>query len=138
MSSIDSAELSALLDGELDPERASMVCQAIASDPVLRAEFEMLKRLDRAVAEAASTSAFEAGVVIPEVIPQSHLLRSIAAFVPALCALLVVYILPKLLDLALSTSIFLHIIPFALIMVWAFRLVMRNDEMKEWGRCFTL
>ena len=138
MSSIDSAELSALLDGELDPERASMVCQAIASDPVLRAEFEMLKRLDLAVAEAASTAAFEAGVVIPEEIPQNHLLRSIAAFVPALCALLVVYILPKLLDLALSTSIFLHIIPFALIMVWAFRLVMRNDEMKEWGRCFTL
>lgn len=135
MSSIDPAELSALLDGELDPERASVVRQAIVSDPVLRAEFEMVKRLDRTVAEAAAAAAFEARVVIPEEIPQSHLLRSVAAFVPALCALLVVYILPKLFDLALSTNVFLHIIPFALIMAWAFRLVMSTDERKEWGRC---
>lgn len=131
MSLIAPAELSALLDGELDPERASMVRQAIASDPVLRAEFEMLKRLDRTVAEAAAAAAFEARVVIPEKVPQSHLLRSVAAFVPVLCALPVVYLLPKLLYLALSTSIFLHIIPFALIMAWAFRLVMSTEEVER-------
>jgi len=137
MSSIDPAELSALLDGELDPERASMVRQAIASDPVLRAEFEMLKRLDRTVAEAAAAAAFAARVVIPEMVPQSHLLRSVAAFVLALCALLVVYILPKLLYLALSTNVFLHIILFALIMAWAFRLVMSTEEVER-ERCLIM
>jgi anti-sigma factor RsiW len=137
MSSIDPAELSALLDGELHPERASVVRQAIVSDPVLRAEFEMLKRLDCTIAEAAAAAAFEARVIIPEEVPQSHLLRSVAAFVPALCALLVVYLLPKLLNLALSTSVFLHIIPFALIMVWAFRFVMSTEEVER-ERCLIM
>ncbi len=115
----------------------TVIRQAIVSDPVLRTEFEMLKRLDLSVAEAASAAAFEAKVVISEEVPQSHLLRSFAAFMPALCALLVVYLLPKLLDWALSKSVFLHIIPFAYILAWVFRLVMSTEEVER-ERCLIM
>lgn len=128
MSSFDPAELSALLDGELDPERASVVHRAIAGDPALRAEFELLERLDRSVAEAAATAAFQARVVIPKGIPENRLPRSIAASGLLLAALPVVHFLPKLLDLALPMSMLLHFSTFALVMAWTVRLVMRSDE----------
>lgn len=51
-------ELSALLDGELDPIRAREVERLVESDPQLRAEFERLGALDRTWAAAARTAAF--------------------------------------------------------------------------------
>jgi len=56
MNHLDSAELSALLDGELDPVRASEVEAMIAADPSVRAEFQRLQQADlhlRSIAEAA-------------------------------------------------------------------------------------
>ncbi len=56
MKAIDAAELSAYLDGELDPPRRAEVEKALASDAALRAEFEQL-RLHYAVWAAAASSA---------------------------------------------------------------------------------
>ncbi len=58
MNGVDPAELSALLDGELPPERAAQVRAAIEADPGLRADYERLSRLDAAWSAAAASAAF--------------------------------------------------------------------------------
>ncbi|MBE3099940.1 MAG: hypothetical protein IMZ44_22710 [Planctomycetes bacterium] len=58
MNGVDPAELSALLDGELPPDRAAQVRAAIEADPALRADYERLSRLDAAWSAAASSAAF--------------------------------------------------------------------------------
>ncbi len=51
-------ELSALIDGELDPARAAEIRSAIAADPVLRAQYEYFAKADRAWAAAAASARF--------------------------------------------------------------------------------
>jgi anti-sigma factor RsiW len=55
---IDPAELSALIDGELPPERARAIEALIAGDPALRAEYEGLRALDARWREAAGEAMF--------------------------------------------------------------------------------
>ena len=57
-------ELSALIDGELDPQRTSELKAQIAADPALRASFEALRDLDNRWRAAARTAAF-----IPQIRP---------------------------------------------------------------------
>jgi anti-sigma factor RsiW len=65
MSDLDPAELSALLDGELDPVRAREIEALIAADPALAAEFEQLKRMDGRLRSAASAAAFRPDIEWP-------------------------------------------------------------------------
>lgn len=69
MSDLDPAELSALLDGELDPARASAVEALIAADPVLAAEFDRLKRADQRLRALAADAAFPPRVRWPRPAP---------------------------------------------------------------------
>ncbi len=58
MTQIDPAELSALLDGELDKARAREVEAALAADPQMRAEYEALAVKDKRWRSAARGAAF--------------------------------------------------------------------------------
>jgi anti-sigma factor RsiW len=71
MTDLDPAELSALLDGELDPARGREVEALIAADPVLSAEFEQLKRADQRLKSLAEPAAFRPQIrwPAPEVRP---------------------------------------------------------------------
>jgi anti-sigma factor RsiW len=80
---IDPAELSALIDGELPPERARKVEALIAQDPALRAEFETLRGLDARWRANASAALFEPMVRLPQA-PAHFPLRRVAAVVVAL------------------------------------------------------
>jgi anti-sigma factor RsiW len=65
MSDFDPAELSALLDGELDPARARALEALIAADPAVAAQFEQLKRTDARLRSAASDVAFRPAIRLP-------------------------------------------------------------------------
>jgi anti-sigma factor RsiW len=93
MSTIDPAELSALIDGELSPGRAAEVREAIDRDPALRAELARLRDLDAAYRAAASSAAFTPAVSLP-----AERSSSPAALALALAALLLLRFLPPLLD----------------------------------------
>ncbi len=58
-------ELSALLDGELDTERAREVEMQIAVDPALRRAFEALSGADAVWRAAAATAIFEPAIELP-------------------------------------------------------------------------
>jgi len=58
MTMIRPEELSAYLDGELDPGRAAEVARAIAADPRLSESFRAIGKLDDRCAAAAEAAAF--------------------------------------------------------------------------------
>lgn len=59
MNPVRPEELSALVDGELNPEREREVRAALAESLELRSQFDALSRLDRAWRTAASGAAFD-------------------------------------------------------------------------------
>lgn len=65
MKPVEPEELSAFLDGELDPGRASEVGKQLADDPALRAEFEALEGWDAVWRTAAATGVFAPDVRLP-------------------------------------------------------------------------
>jgi anti-sigma factor RsiW len=65
MTPVQPEELSALIDGELDPQRADEVESQIAADPHLRATFETLRDLDERWRTAARTGALAPRVSLP-------------------------------------------------------------------------
>ena len=65
MSDLDPAELSALLDGELNASRAAQVEAIIAADERVRAEYEMLGRADAGWRSMALGAAFRPRVRLP-------------------------------------------------------------------------
>jgi len=65
MRPIDPAEISALIDGELPPERAREVRRAIAQEASLRRVYEQLVRLDTDLKAAAAQVMFQPHVELP-------------------------------------------------------------------------
>jgi len=131
MSSIDEAELSALLDGELSPQRSREVKAALTRDPQLRAQFEKLRAMDERWRSAASTAAFQPQVAtggiarwssgrqfLPDILGAWTLL--------ALGGLLVLRILPKLTGSVL-VSTFLHAVGLAIILAFIVWVLSRTD-----------
>jgi anti-sigma factor RsiW len=130
MNPIDPAELSALLDGELTPQRADEVRAAIQHDPSLKTEFERLRRLDAACREAAATAEFQPQVTIA---PHTND-WSWAAPAGMGVILLVVRFLPKMWDLALLGAV-LHVAAMAIVLWWIVRLVSQEEKRPtRWGR----
>jgi anti-sigma factor RsiW len=135
MNAIDPAELSALLDGELSPQRAREVEAAIARDPELRAAFGRLRALDARWRSMASTAAFRpetdlARAALPagSNVRNLHALRILGPVsVLALAALLVLRILPKLMDSMLMSTC-LHAIALVVVLVCVLRVLSRMDE----------
>ena len=69
MKKLHPAELSALLDGELDTHRAGEVEALIAADPKVHEEYEHLRRADRILKEVAQSEAFRPEVRWSQVVP---------------------------------------------------------------------
>lgn len=84
MSDFDRAELSALLDGELEPARAREVEALVAADPSLLAAFEQLEQVDQRLKALAQTACFAPRISWPT-------MRAIPAF-PWLAACLAVLV----------------------------------------------
>ena len=69
MKPIDPTEISMMIDGELDPEREKIVCQAITEDESLRREYENLISLDSALKSYGNEIMFQPNVQIPQSLP---------------------------------------------------------------------
>ena len=65
MNPVRTEELSALIDGELDPQRAAEVEMMIAANQELRLEFEAMRKLDERWRVAAREKAFTPRVRLP-------------------------------------------------------------------------
>lgn len=115
---VDESELSGLLDGELDPERAAAVRRAIENDPALKAQFEQLTKLDGACRRSAEQAAFAPRVVMPTA-PSSQAENSFqinsASVAAALIALVAIYFAPKMLS-GLVVGMSLHVVALVVVL----------------------
>ena len=99
MRRVQEQELSALLDGELDIERADEVRARIKSDPALRREYELLARLDARLSRAAADATFVPDVTLPVHAPRKISFKEWTTGIAVVLALITVRFLPKLIDL---------------------------------------
>ncbi|HYF49222.1 MAG TPA: hypothetical protein VEJ63_07445 [Planctomycetota bacterium] len=105
MTPIDEAELSGYLDGELSPENAEKVREAMERNPALKAEYERLAALDAACHRAAGTSPFKPAISLPSI---KHPPIRWVAVIAAITALTVSYLAPKSFALLMITAVTLH------------------------------
>jgi anti-sigma factor RsiW len=124
MTPIDTAEISAYLDGELSAIRAEELEAAIANDPALRAELEALARQHSAWRGAASSANFLPTVRLE---PPGAGLKSQTApgIALALTVLIALRVLPKLTD-SLGIGLVLHSLALAAIMGWLIHMTSRD------------
>jgi anti-sigma factor RsiW len=101
MRQVQIEELSALLDGELDPGRAEEVRAGIEADPLLREEFAMLVRLDARLRGAAERTGFMPEVSLPVDATSKASVRRWPIGIAGVLALIVARFLPKLTELPL-------------------------------------
>jgi len=112
MNPIDPAELSALLDGELPPDRAAQVRGTIDADPALQAEFQRLSALDARWFAAGASAAFQPRPV-SLTSPRFTWPLRIAAL---LSAILLIRFVPKF--LAPSLGMLLHFAALVVLLAW--------------------
>ena len=128
MNLIDEAELSGLLDGELDPERAAIVRQAIGRDPALKAQFERLSKLDGSCRRVAEQASFSPRVVLP-VTPSPEIENSFpiqgSSAAAALIGLVAIYFAPKILS-GFLIGMALHALALAAVLWMISRVVRRT------------
>ncbi len=111
MKPISSDELSAYLDGELDPQRTQEVRQALASDPALQAEFATLHRLDAKLREAALDAQFVPAVKLPAHMPLPA--RGIGGLAALVALLVVIRLVPKLFSLPMAEWLIVNAVVIA-------------------------
>ena len=113
MKRIDPSELSALLDGELAPERAAEVRQAIADDPALRREYEGLARLDDGLRAHAREAVFQPRVEIPQ---RRRGLRPHVAWIAPLLVImsLALRMLPLPIETGVEVAVVVILVPYVL------------------------
>jgi anti-sigma factor RsiW len=92
MRQVQPEELSALIDGELDAQRAAEVERQIAADGEMQAEFETLRNLDVCWRSLARTEAFIPVVRLSKAHPQKGWTTLVAVTVVAM----IVRIAPRL------------------------------------------
>jgi anti-sigma factor RsiW len=104
---IEEHEISALIDGQLAPQRAAEVRAAIRQDPVLGTEYERLQAADLRWASAARTADFKPRVSLDRPSPSPD--RATAWLVAALgCTAVAARLLPKVLPVDLPVAVGIH------------------------------
>lgn len=132
MMPIDPAELSGLLDGELDPERARQVQAAIAADPDLRTEFAALQEADRAWRNAAAGAGFPADVRVPSGVAPIWRRESLAAIGGVLISLFALRIATRFGNASKWEWVLLvHMVALAVILVWVAHLLGDDDSRRS-------
>jgi anti-sigma factor RsiW len=91
MSPIEPHELTAFLDGELPPDRARAIEEALESDATLREELESLALDDAAWRAAAASARFRPEIILPRVAA-----APVSMSIPAVIALAVLLAVCKL------------------------------------------
>lgn len=122
MKPVQPAELSALLDGELETSRKAEVEAALAGDPALQAQFLALKSADQRWRKAAHAASFQPQIDLGQ---QGSTLRSATLIVLAVIALIILRFAPKFIDVT-TFGIALHIV--ALVVLLYQLVVMLNDQ----------
>lgn len=121
MTPVRSEELPALMDGELDAERAAQVQARIDADPALRAEYAALFRVDLVLRGAAEAAAFVPDVAVPLSQTRTSSGRLWAAGAATVIALLVVRFLSKFIDAA-AVGLFVQLAAGAAMLLLTLRL----------------
>jgi len=104
---VEEFEVSALIDGELDPTRAAEVRMAIERDPALQAQFVRLTEADQVWAQAARSAQFLPGVAWDAVSPSPSLAHAWVLTALAL-GIVAARVVPKVLPLDLAAAILVH------------------------------
>jgi anti-sigma factor RsiW len=126
MASINSEELSAYLDGELDAHRIRQINAAIENDAATRHAYQVLAETDFAWRAAAQSAGFRPKIVLP-----SHTaLGSAVSMCTAILFLLVVRALPKLSD-ALTWGLMLQGVALGAIIVWVVVFARKSPDLDE-------
>lgn len=111
MQPISPEEISALIDGELAPERWEQVRLAIGNEESLRRIYEQLSETDKALTSFATACQFEPQISLPETSPVLAFPASMVAF-----GLLVVRVLAKILPH--GPGILLQVLMIGLLAAW--------------------
>ncbi len=126
MKLVEPAELSAYLDGELDPTRAREEQAILADDAALRAQFDALQAADHDWRGAADSAIFAPDVQFTRTTLSSVAWLGMAAI---LVALVTLRMLPKIGD-ALAWGVALHGIALAVMLGWVAR--MARERPSRW------
>ncbi len=125
MQPISPEELSALLDGELESDRAEEVRLAMSQDESLRRMYEQLAKTDNALASLAVGYQFEPRISLPETSPVAGL----PVYSVALC-LLAVRVLAKVLPQ--GPGILLQVLAIGLLAGWLFYRFLPDLRADRW------
>jgi anti-sigma factor RsiW len=132
MKPIESAELSAYLDGELSPARMLEIEMALASDAGLRSEFEALEASNLSWSAAAQSVMFTPQIEIPSALPPER--TNLSSNREIICAFLVFILLifgTRLTDI-LVLSVFVHAIAMLVMLPWIVGLI-REDAGEDFS-----
>jgi anti-sigma factor RsiW len=113
MKTIEPAELSAYLDGELNSDRASEVSAVIADDPTLRVAFDALATMDAAWKTAAKSAAFTPAIRLPT----SRRLTDSRLVLAVVLALLVALRMAPILGEHIEWDLSLHVIALMIVLL---------------------
>lgn len=125
MRPISPEEISALLDGELMPERAEEVRRAVAEDERLRQIYEQMASTDSALSAFAAACRFEPHVSLPSISP----VLGFPVYAVAL-GLLIIRIVAKVLPL--GPGIWLQALVIALVITWLLYRLLPTLEADMW------
>jgi hypothetical protein len=123
MKPVDSTELSAYLDGELDAERTIEVAIELDSNPALRAEFDRLTANDIQWKQSARSANFLPDVTLAPSAVSPKNFPGVSALV---ILLVLTRILPKL-GIHLEWWLLLHMLSLTIIMTCVIRML-RDSE----------
>jgi hypothetical protein len=134
MKPIKPEELSALLDGELEPGRADEVRRAISEDAGLRELHRRLADMDNDLNAFAAACQFNPRLSPPSDVPAFNISISGISVWPVAVCLLIVHCLAKVLPF--SSSIGIQLAALALLVVWLFRLLLPRftDDSRQAAR----
>lgn len=129
MKPIDAAELSGLMDGELDPNRAAEVRKAIEEDPALQQEWARLSQLDAACLRVGAQAGFQPQVKVPALAAEGPVAFEAHAWwaFASLALLLAVHCLPKVVD-AFALGVTVQAVVLAAVL-WLLLRLGENEEM---------
>jgi anti-sigma factor RsiW len=127
MRPIDPAEISALIDGELPPERVQEVRRAIAEDASLRRVYDELAAMDAKLTASAARAMFQPEVVLPGAVTGD----SSRVFLTAIL-LVVLRLAMKLASPELATG--MAIVMLAVVVGWVLQRLAQasEEECRHW------
>lgn len=125
MNPIEPAELSAYMDGELDPTRAREVETALEGSQALRGELNKLVSADNSWRAAARIASFRPRIRLHATPAPLHL-RPVVRAAGGVILLLAVRVVPKLAS-TLEVELILNAFALAIALIWIVRMMTRAE-----------